>query len=266
MNTNQINFEEYRNYLVKKFAVYTANFDSSMTKIRLKIEHTYKVAELCDLIADSLNLSEEDKTIAWTCGMLHDVGRFEQVKRYDTFVDSLSVDHANFGADLLFKDNLYEQMVPTDVTSDQGDLIEKTIRAHSSFRIPETFTDRERLFANLLRDADKVDIFRVNYEIPLNEIFNVDMAILKASDVSDEVKKAFDEHRCVMRNERHTPADYLVAHICLVFELVNKKSIEITRERGYIYRLLDFESENPKTREWFSHMNEVISAFVDSKI
>lgn len=264
MNT-QINFEDYRSYLNKQFADYTDNYDSSMTKIRLKILHTYKVAELCDIIADSLNLSEVDKTIAWTCGMLHDIGRFEQVRRYNTFVDSQSVDHANFGADLLFNDNLYEKMVPVDFVSDQRDLIEKVIRAHSSFRIPETLTARERLFANLLRDADKVDIFRVNYEVPLNEIFNVDLDILKASDVSDEVKRAFDEHRCVMRNERHTPVDYLVAHICLVFELVNKKSVQITSERGYIYKLLSFQSDNPETREWFSHMNEVVTELITNK-
>lgn len=262
---DRIDFEEYRNHLRKQFADYTMNYDPSMTKIRLKIIHTYKVAEICDIIADSLNLSEEDKIIAWTCGMLHDVGRFEQVKRYNTFVDSESVDHANFGADLLFTDNLYEQMVLTNVTPDQKDVIEKAIRAHSSFRIPETLTTRERLFANLLRDADKVDIFRVNFEFPLDEIFNIDMSVLKSSGVSDDVKKAFDEHRCVIRHERKTPVDFLIAHICLVFELVYKKSVEITSERGYIYKLLDFQSDNPDTREWFIHMNEVISDFIDSR-
>ena len=36
--------------------------------------------------------------------MLHDIGRFEQIKRYGTFNDSKSVDHGEFGADLLFKE------------------------------------------------------------------------------------------------------------------------------------------------------------------
>ena len=38
--------------------------------------------------------------------MLHDIGRFEQIRRFGTFNDVQSVDHAEFGADLLFKEGL----------------------------------------------------------------------------------------------------------------------------------------------------------------
>ena len=38
--------------------------------------------------------------------MLHDIGRFEQIRRFGTFNDAQSVDHAEFGADLLFKECL----------------------------------------------------------------------------------------------------------------------------------------------------------------
>ena len=253
-----MNYEEYKTYLTKNFKEYTDNYDSSSTKINLKIIHTYKVAALCEEIARSLNLSDDDIHIAWTCGMLHDIGRFEQVKRYNTFVDSLSVDHANFGADLLFVDGLYNKMVQSDITPDQKDLIEKAIRAHSSLRIPENLRDREKLFANLLRDADKLDIFRVNKETPLNEIFNRTMDEIKASEVSEEVMNAFNEKRCVKRDERHTAIDFLVAHICLVFELVYPKSLELMKENKYLDHLLNFESVNENTQKWFAYMREEI--------
>ena len=66
----------------------------------------YRVAALCERIAKAAGMCAYDVELAWLSGMLHDVGRFEQIKRYNTFSDADSVDHAKFGADLLFKDGL----------------------------------------------------------------------------------------------------------------------------------------------------------------
>lgn len=63
------------------FQEYTDRYDSSRDMIRLKIEHTYRVCGLCQQIARSLELPEEEVDIAWLTGLLHDVGRFEQ-QRY----------------------------------------------------------------------------------------------------------------------------------------------------------------------------------------
>ena len=60
------------------FQEYTDRYDSSRDMIRLKIEHTYRVCGLCQQIARSLDLPEEEVDIAWLTGLLHDVGRFEQ--------------------------------------------------------------------------------------------------------------------------------------------------------------------------------------------
>ena len=93
------------------FAEYTSGYNATDQKIKLKIDHTYRVAELCELIASDLKLDEYETDVAWLTGMLHDVGRFEQIKRYNTFNDAQSVDHANFGADLLFKEGLIDTYV-----------------------------------------------------------------------------------------------------------------------------------------------------------
>ena len=87
------------------FDEYVSGYDATDPKIRLKIDHTYRVAGLCERIAESIGA---DGDFAWLCGMLHDIGRFEQIRRYDTFVDAVSVDHAQFGADLLFCEGLKE--------------------------------------------------------------------------------------------------------------------------------------------------------------
>ena len=95
--TNKTNVEQ-------AFNRYVSAYNAADPKIRLKIDHTCRVAALCERIASSVGL--EDTSLAWLCGMLHDIGRFEQVKRYGTFVDAVSVDHAALGADLLFREGL----------------------------------------------------------------------------------------------------------------------------------------------------------------
>ena len=55
------------------FKEYTDRYDSSRDMIRLKIEHTYRVCGLCQQIARSLELPEEEVDIAWLTGLLHDL-------------------------------------------------------------------------------------------------------------------------------------------------------------------------------------------------
>lgn len=64
------------------FAEYVSDFDAQDGKVKLKIDHTYRVAAICDRIADSIGLDGEDKDTAWLLGMLHDIGRFKQIREY----------------------------------------------------------------------------------------------------------------------------------------------------------------------------------------
>lgn len=252
-----------KQYIEERFREYTDAYDASDVKIKLKIDHTYRVAALCERIACSLDLAKEDVLLAWICGMLHDIGRFEQVKRYGTFIDSESVDHATFGADLLFLEGLYEQIIPDQYPPGEKALIEKAIRAHNRFRIPEGLSEREQLFARILRDADKIDILRVNYETPIEEIYNTTIEDFKKADVSEDVKQAFRERRCAKRHDKTTSIDHLVGHVCLIFELEFPESLKIVREQGYVWKLLEFASDNPKTEEWFSYMRSEMRDYVN---
>ena len=66
------------------FREYTDAYDATDEKIKLKIDHTYRVAELCERIAKAEQMEKTEVDLAWLLGMLHDVGRFEQLRRYGT--------------------------------------------------------------------------------------------------------------------------------------------------------------------------------------
>lgn len=247
------------------FESYTSNYNSNDVKIKLKIDHTLRVAELSVRIAESIGLNEEKAELAWLIGMLHDIGRFEQVKRYGTFSDALSIDHAKFGADLLFKEGLID-IFATDLPLREREIVERAIRNHSSYRIDEGLDAETAMFCNVIRDADKIDILKVNTELPLEEIYNVSTDIIKNSSVTPEVLKAFYEEHAVLRNLKKTPVDNVVAHISLVYELCYEESFRILNEQAYIYRMMEFKSCNEETNEKFAGIKSYMSDFIKRKV
>ena len=295
-----------RKNVINAFAEYVRNYDPSDEKIKLKIEHTYRVAGLCQRIAESLGLSEPDVDIAWLLGMLHDIGRFEQIRRFGTFNDAQSVDHAEFGADLLFKEGLirkfaegyYEEcelarsgneeagqaysrqkdcqkdckedcdegkLNSEQVKCNEGKLaglLELAIRQHNKYRVKEGLTDKELMFCNILRDADKVDIFKVNADIPMEIIYDVTTEELKSGVISKEVLESFYKRETVLKSVRKSAVDHIVGHISLLFELVYPESYRQAKEQGYVYKLLDFKSDVPEVDVEFGRMREYLDEFL----
>lgn len=244
---------------VKTFETYVSNYDLNDPKIHLKYVHTGKVAENCERIALSLKLPPEDVEIAWEIGMLHDIGRFEQLRRFDTFMDSISIDHAEFGAELLFREGLIAGYEPDER---RYALIEKAIRNHSKYRLPEGLEEREVLFCQIIRDADKVDIYRANFETGMEDIYNVTTRELKQSGITPEVYEAFQEEHAILRSLKKQPADHIAGHLALAFELVYPESKVILKEQGYLWRLADFETENPMTRKILADMKDRLKTFL----
>lgn len=249
-----------REKLIQAFEEYVANYDLNNPNIYLKYIHTGKVAENCECIAKSLNLSEADCELAWEIGMLHDIGRFEQLRRFDTFLDSISIDHAQFGADLLFKEGLMKLF---DEAGENNELIEKAVRYHSLYRIPEDLTEREKVFCQIIRDADKVDIYRANFETGLDVVYHVSKEELRNSIITPEVYKVFCEERAIPRNITRTVADHLVGHIALSFELVYPKSRELAAEQGFVWKLLETKFENPETIRTMSKIYDKIKKWYE---
>lgn len=261
-----------RAHIKDVFQKYTDAYDVTDEKVRLKIDHTYRVADLCGRIARSEGMPEADVELAWLLGMLHDVGRFEQLRRYGTFNDAVSVNHAEMGADILFgakapggEENaaagaLIREFIPEDW---EDTLIETAIRVHSAYRIPENLDARTEKLCHVLRDADKIDILKVNVEVPLEEIYNTTTEELVHAEVTETVMQSFYEHHATLRSLKRTPVDHVVGHISLVYELVFPESLRIVQEQGNLERLLHFKSKNPRTLEQFGELGEEMKRYMN---
>ena len=241
------------------FREYTAHYNAEDSKVKLKIDHTYRVAGLCQRIATDIGLKQEDIDLAWLCGLLHDVGRFEQLKNYGTFNDAESIDHAMYGASILFDKGRIRDYIESE---EADSFLRNVISCHSAYRIPAEYDERTVLFANILRDADKIDILKVNVEVPLEEIYNVSTQELKNADVTPEVLDSFLGERTVLRSLKKTSVDNVVGHVSLVYELVFPISLRIVAEQGYLEKLLSFASCNPRTQAVFARMREKMDDYM----
>lgn len=254
-----------REHVKQNFAEYTSAYDLSDEKIKLKVFHTYRVAELCERIARAQGMGKDDVELAWLSGMLHDVGRFEQLRRFNTFSDAESVDHAKLGVDILFNgaESIGARSI-RDYVSDCGEdeVLKTAILVHSLYRIPDGLSDRVQSLCHILRDADKIDILRVNVETPLEDIYNTTTEEIRNAEVSEAVMDSFFEHHATLRSIKKTSVDHVVGHISLVFELVYPESRAIVGEQGYLEKLFHFQSDNEKTAIQFKRLREEMSSFL----
>ncbi len=157
------------------------------------------------------------------------MGRFEQLQRWDTFKDAESMSHAALGIEVLFGENPADAPAVTSIRDfiddpAEDELIRASIAYHSDFRLPAQLDVRTRSFCDIVRDGDKIDIMRTIADSTVETILKVDEDAFLASHFSAPTLAAFDEHRCVTRDERDEPADFLVGLICFMFELVYQQA------------------------------------------
>lgn len=252
-----------REHVKKVFHSYTDNYNSSDEKIRLKIVHTYHVADISEQIAKSLHLSFADVNLAWLIGILHDIGRFEQLRKYGTFEDAASVNHAQSGVDILFNQSLIRTFIQDN---SEDELIKNAILVHNMYKIPEGYDNRTLQFIHLLRDADKIDILRVCSETPVEDIYDVSTDSVIHSDVSPAVMESFMENHAVEHKLKQTPPDHIAGHASLVFELVYPESIRIVKEQGNLKKLLHFKTENQRTASDFAKMEERLNSYIENAL
>ena len=245
------------------FDEYISSYDPTDVKIAIKIGHTLRVADLCERIGASEGLSGEELDLAWICGLLHDIGRFEQIRQFGTFSDAKSVPHAAFGARLLFEEGLIRKFVETP---EHDELLRTAVATHSGLALPHGLDERTRRFCDILRDADKIDILAVNAAHSPEEIFGATERQMRESPLSPAVIEAFYAHETVRRDAREHPADYLLGFVCFVWGVVYPESLRIMRDQGHLLRLMDYEFTNPATRDKFARMGQHLREWLDRQL
>lgn len=142
------------------FDRYTSRFfgddDYVNANLEQKQQHTRRTCHEIVLLARELALDEDEIRTAELIALLHDTGRFPQFAQYRTFNDTRGVNHGHLGVQVLRREGVLDVL-----PNRQRQWVETAVGLHGRKALPSALTGRALLFARLIRDADKIDIFRI---------------------------------------------------------------------------------------------------------
>ena len=245
------------------FSLYDVTKGDVHVMCERKKRHTEEVARNCLMIAKNMGLDDYNCDLAWVIGEFHDFARFGQAVNTHSFVDSKKYDHAKIGANILFVHHLADDIIPDydKITDTDRQIMYKAVLYHNDYALPGNLTEREKLFCNIVRDADKLDIFRNVIESGYENVYGCTFDELKKSDISPAMEEAFCEHRPADYKKRVTKADYLMAHIALYFGLVEDSSKQRAKEEGYLKKMMDIKFADPAVQKKYLKMKEQLKIF-----
>lgn len=255
-----MNFE----YAKKIFYEYLNQYDIENGSIKLKIIHTFEVVKKSEYIAKGLNLNTEDIELAKIIALLHDIGRFEQIKEYGCF-DDKKLEHAKFGVITLFENGLIRKFIQEEK---YDNIVKKAIYNHNKYAIEEGLDDRELLHCKIIRDADKLDNFRVKendkFEDMFPGIYNKDT--INAETISPKVYNDFMNEKCIELKDRKTIIDYWVCVLAFIFDLNYDISLKYVKDKKYIDILIDrINYENIETKERMENIRKCAINYINRR-
>ncbi len=227
--------------------------------IDIKVIHTGKVTAIARELASYLGLSQHDVQLAEIMGLFHDVGRFKQYTVYKTFNDAQSEDHANLGLSVLAELPLMKRLSPQDEA-----LVRFAIKNHNKKAIEPTNDVRALFFAKLLRDADKLDIYRVLAPYLAPEMAE-DAPKFITSDasqlVSEDFVRDFAEGKQADYNRLRTHGDRKLVRLMWVYDINFAWTLREIVKRGYVDLIIKYLPDQPGLDEGIKRLR----AYIDEK-
>jgi len=255
-----------RTEALARFNRYAQGYELPDGKIKLKVAHMVRVGAIIRDLAEQLGWNARDCDLAYICGLFHDIGRFEQVAQYGTFTDGVSVNHAELGCEVIVADGLLKFL-----TADDEERILTAILNHNRLLIEPSVPEGPTLeMCHLIRDADKVDIFRVVAEDDLIDTVGVGREALEADCVSDYVYECCMNDRCVDYSKRETYLDRLVAKLTYFYDMHFDASVRLAFEQGWYsqpYKTMQFQERATSKRvgEVVSHVEGYVKLRIASE-
>lgn len=246
------------------FSRYVKEYDMNNPKILLKVKHTYKTVEVANKIAEDLNLTSEEAVLAQLIALLHDIGRFEQLRIYNTFRDIDSIDHAELGIKILFKDGIIRNFIKE---TKYDDIIYKAIKNHNKFKIEEGLNKQELLQAKIIRDADKTDIYRVivqDIEENYNVLYNYNE--IAKQNISPYVMEKFENYMQADRNKFSTGIDSYINMVAFIFDYNFIIGLKIIKENSYIEKIMKPVCICDETKEQMEKIIKIANEYINQRI
>lgn len=250
-------------------------------EVLLKKEHSLRVATDIKLVFGQLDFSVDYISLAEFIGLYHDIGRFEQWRKYHTFLDNVSVDHAEFSVENLFCKRMIEQIysqreydsliydaikyhnklaLPTKLSMKDESIFYNKIGLTDILQNPEVYSYEYRLLDSLyamsIRDADKLDILR---------LYSLSDYLLKNDDlpVSDKVSESFFANQPIRKEDRKTAKDTLLLRLSFLNDINLTKFLILIREKEILEKMNRVYPNSQSVQLYFDHAYERLEELIE---
>jgi putative nucleotidyltransferase with HDIG domain len=251
----------FRNWFISYVKFFQSSDPIMNHSFAVKKEHSLRVCKEILNLGGLLGLHLEELCIAETAALFHDIGRFEQYRRFRTFADGRSENHAELGIKILRGDYVLDALerVPRD-------LIIKPILYHNRLSIPENETKPCLLFSRLLRDADKLDILNIVTEYyqrsGSERSAAIELELPDTPHVSESVLKNLRAGRLVSSEDLKSLNDFKLLQLGWVYDINFKPTFQIISDRGYLKAIRDVLPPSKDIDDVFS----MITEYLETKI
>lgn len=220
------------------FDSYCGSFQSADVDVQrhyaMKDVHTRNVCQAARQIAQGG--SSRRLVLAEVAALFHDLGRFPQFRDFRTFNDSKSLNHAHLSAQILKESGLLAFLSDTEANR-----VLAAVRLHNVYQVPLGLAPETEDLLRLLRDADKLDIWRVvieQYEAPVDQ--RASGTALGLPDLplcSPQVLEALAAGKLVQLSTVQSVNDFKLLQLSWVYDINFRNTCVLIRERRLLERL-----------------------------
>ena len=232
----QADLERIRSWFEGHVSGYLDLDPEGLRNIHLKQEHTLRVLEAAEQLAAGEGLTPGEARIASAAAILHDAGRFPQYRRWRTFRDSDSDNHARLGLELI-----HEQQVLAHISHEEQLLIEEAVRFHNLLALPSQFRSPTDRYIRLIRDADKLDIWRIFeayfQQPPAERASAAGLGLPDRAEVTQACLDALLAGEVVQLDTATVLNDFVLLQLSWAYDLNSPTAYRLLRRHGYLERL-----------------------------
>lgn len=231
--------------------------------ILIKEKHTGYVTTNCVELAENLNFSRHDVELSEIIGLFHDVGRFRQYSIYKTFNDADSEDHADLGIKVIEELDFFKKLPADDYA-----VVKFAIVNHNKKVIEPCDDARKMLFAKVIRDADKLDIYRVLEPFLAQENADKMPKFIKGTaraDISPDFVEKFVRGEQTDYRLIRTNGDRKIVRLMWIYDVNFAWTMKKIVERGYIEKIVDNLPMDADIARGVERLREHVDSVVNSK-
>jgi putative nucleotidyltransferase with HDIG domain len=239
--------EKWINNLKVWFGSYCDSFkkltDHQKINFGIKKEHSLRVADFSVHLAKLLDFDLEEQKLVYFIGLFHDIGRFQQLVRFNTFHDAESIDHAEYSVKILRDEGILNTF---GIKNEK--IVFEAIHYHNKLKLSENLSDEELMFARLIRDADKIDILKVltDYYSNKDAVPNHTLTweLPKGISVSEAASKEILDGKLVSKINVVSEIDVKIMQLSWVYDINYRPSFEFLANSGYLESIYNSLPEN----------------------